>query len=87
MSVPKLEVSDIQATILRPRPSPYKGQYVILRIDDADGYKGFDPKYFSKHLIVSEFFYASYPEATCRDVKKALRVRNAFEHLLDEAQS
>src|SRR6188472_395731 len=35
MSVPKLEVSDIQATILRPRPSPYKGQYVILRIDDA----------------------------------------------------
>jgi Dyp-type peroxidase family len=35
MSVPKLEVSDIQATILRPRPSPYKGEYVVLRIDDA----------------------------------------------------
>jgi Dyp-type peroxidase family len=35
MSVPKLEVSDIQATVLRPRPSPYKGEYVILRIDDA----------------------------------------------------
>src|SRR3984957_13472034 len=34
-SVPALEVSDIQATILRPRPSPYKGEYVILRIDDA----------------------------------------------------
>jgi Dyp-type peroxidase family len=33
--VPALEVSDIQATILRPRPSPYKGEYVILRIDDA----------------------------------------------------
>ena len=30
-----LEVSDIQATVLRPRPSPYKGEYVILRIDDA----------------------------------------------------
>ena len=26
MSVPKLEVSDIQVTILRPRPSPYKGE-------------------------------------------------------------
>jgi len=35
MSVPKLEVSDIQATILCPRPSPYKGEYVVLRIDDA----------------------------------------------------
>ena len=35
MSVPQLEVSDIQATILRPRPSPYKGEYVVLRIDNA----------------------------------------------------
>ena len=31
-----LDMSDIQATVLRPRPSPYKGEYVILRIDDAD---------------------------------------------------
>jgi Dyp-type peroxidase family len=35
MSVPKLEVSDIQATILRPRPSPYKGEYVVIRIDEV----------------------------------------------------
>jgi len=35
MSAPKLDVSDIQATILRPRPSPYKGEYVLLRIDEA----------------------------------------------------
>jgi Dyp-type peroxidase family len=33
--VPALEVSDIQATVLRPRPSPYRGEYLILRIDDA----------------------------------------------------
>jgi Dyp-type peroxidase family len=32
--VPKLEVSDIQATVLRPRPSSYRGEYVVLRIDD-----------------------------------------------------
>jgi len=32
--IPSLELSDIQATILRPRPSPYRGEYVILRIDD-----------------------------------------------------
>lgn len=34
-NVRTLEVSDIQATVLRPRPSPYKGEYVILRVDDA----------------------------------------------------
>ena len=33
--VSTLEVSDIQATVLRPRPSPYKGEYFIVRIDDA----------------------------------------------------
>src|ERR1700688_382218 len=33
--IPVLEVSDIQATVLRPRPSPYRGEYVVLRIDDA----------------------------------------------------
>jgi len=56
-----------------------------------DGYKGInDPgflKWFGQFLITAEFFYASYPEATRRDVMKALRVQSAFEHLLDEAQS
>jgi Dyp-type peroxidase family len=33
--VSMLEVSDIQATVLRPRPSPYQGEYVILRINEA----------------------------------------------------
>jgi Dyp-type peroxidase family len=30
-----LEVSDIQATVLRPRPSSYRGEYVVFRVDDA----------------------------------------------------
>jgi Dyp-type peroxidase family len=30
-----LELADIQATVLRSRPSPYKGEYVGLRIEDA----------------------------------------------------
>ena len=30
-----LEISDIQVTVLRPRPSPYRGEYIVLRIDDA----------------------------------------------------
>src|SRR5215510_3209998 len=31
-----LETSDIQATVLRPRPKPYSGEYVILRIGNAE---------------------------------------------------
>ncbi|HEY0798119.1 MAG TPA: hypothetical protein VGD50_03160 [Candidatus Baltobacteraceae bacterium] len=34
-SAPTLDLSDIQATVLRSRPSPYKGKYVGLRIDDV----------------------------------------------------
>jgi hypothetical protein len=30
---PDLELNDIQAGVLRPRPSPYAGTYVVLRID------------------------------------------------------
>jgi len=33
--IPVLDTSDIQAAVLRPRPSPYKGEYVLLRIDNA----------------------------------------------------
>src|SRR5215467_2103266 len=33
---PALEMSDIQATALRPRPKPYCGEYVILRIGNAE---------------------------------------------------
>jgi Dyp-type peroxidase family len=33
--VPVVEASDVQAIVLRPRPRPYRGEYVILRIGDA----------------------------------------------------
>jgi len=32
-AVALLEISDIQAVVLSPRPSPYRGEYVILRVD------------------------------------------------------
>ena len=35
-SVPTLETSDIQATVLRPRPKPYLGEYLLLRIGDVE---------------------------------------------------
>src|SRR5215471_9402528 len=31
-----LETSDIQATVLRPRPKPYWGEYIVLRVGDAE---------------------------------------------------
>jgi deferrochelatase/peroxidase EfeB len=31
-----LDTADIQATALRPRPTPYRGQYVVVRVDDAE---------------------------------------------------
>lgn len=34
-SASTIEDADIQATVLRPRPTPYKGQYVVLRIGEA----------------------------------------------------
>jgi hypothetical protein len=30
-----VEASDVQATVLRPRLKPYRGEYVILRIGEA----------------------------------------------------
>jgi Dyp-type peroxidase family len=32
--VPALDLDDIQAGVLRPRPAPYAGTYILLRIDD-----------------------------------------------------
>src|SRR5262245_381284 len=34
-SAPTLDLHEIQATVLRPRPAPYSGTHVLLRIDDA----------------------------------------------------
>src|SRR5262245_32055471 len=33
MHAPTLELYEIQATVLRPRPAPYFGTHVLLRID------------------------------------------------------
>src|SRR5262245_4045201 len=34
-SAPTIDLHEIQATILRPRPAPYFGTHVLLRVDDA----------------------------------------------------
>ncbi len=30
------DLSDVQAAVLRPRPAPYRGQYILLRVGDAE---------------------------------------------------
>jgi Dyp-type peroxidase family len=38
---PTIELREIQATVLRPRPAPYFGTHVLLRIDDAQAGRAF----------------------------------------------
>ena len=38
---PTLDLHEIQATVLRPRPAPYFGSHVLLRIDDAQAGRAF----------------------------------------------
>src|SRR6185312_14048687 len=39
--VPTLELHEIQATVLRPRPAPYFGTHVLLRVNDAQAGRAF----------------------------------------------
>jgi hypothetical protein len=56
-----------------------------------EGYKGLrDPglvELVGNAKVDAEFIYVAYPEATRRDVEKALRVSNTFEQLLDAVQT
>src|SRR5215510_4147139 len=36
-----LDLHEIQATVLRPRPAPYFGTHVLLRVDDAQAGRAF----------------------------------------------
>ena len=38
---PTLDLHEIQATVLRPRPAPYFGAHVLLRVDDAQAGRKF----------------------------------------------
>jgi len=38
---PTLDLTEIQATVLRPRPAPYFGTHVLLRVNDAQAGRAF----------------------------------------------
>ena len=57
-------------------------------VDDYPGIKSPDIKnYIVKHQITSTYFYSAYPDASVRDIRKAMKVKSGLDVLLDAAGS
>ena len=57
-------------------------------VDDYPGIKSPDIKdYIVKHQITSTYFYSAYPDASVRDIRKAMKVKGGLDVLLDAASS
>jgi hypothetical protein len=41
--------------------------------------------FIARHQVSAMAFYSAYPDATVRDIWKAMKIKNAFEALLDAA--
>ena len=65
--------------------------YIDLAFEEVDDYPGIkspDIKdYIVKHQITSTYFYSAYPDASVRDIRKALKVKSGLDVLLDAASS
>ena len=66
-------------------------EQIDLQFGEVEGYPGVrspDIKDFvAKHQVTATSFYSAYPNASVRDVWKALKIKEAFNNLLDEAAS
>ena len=57
-------------------------------VDDYPGIKHPNVKDFIvKHQVTSTYFYSAYPDASVRDVWKAMKVKSGLDVLLDAASS
>ena len=62
--------------------------HVFEEVEDYPGIKSPDIKdYIVKHQITSTYFYSAYPDASVRDIRKALKVKSGLDVLLDAASS
>src|SRR4051795_3740573 len=61
MTVPVLELDDIQSGVLRPRPTPFAATYIIFRIDDRDAGRSLMRRLST--VVAS----AAHPESPARD--------------------
>ncbi|MFL6446956.1 MAG: Dyp-type peroxidase [Bryobacteraceae bacterium] len=61
MTVPVLELDDIQSGVLRPRPTPFAATYIIFRIDDRNAGRSLMRRLST--VVAS----AAHPESPARD--------------------
>lgn len=64
-------------------------EVIDFQFSECEGWPGIhspDVKaYIHKHQVTASRFYSAYPEATVRDVWKALKTKAALDNLLDTA--
>ena len=64
---------------------------IDLLFKEVEGWPGIaDPSvkdFIMAHQVTAIGFYSAYPQASVRDIWKALKVKKAFDDLLDQAQS
>jgi len=57
-------------------------------VDDYPGIKHPNVKDFIvKHQVTSTYFYSAYPDASVRDIRKAMKIESGLDVLLDAASS
>ena len=61
---------------------------VFEEVEDYPGIKSPDIKdYIVKNQVTATHFYSAYPNATVRDIRKAMKVKSGLDVLLDAASS
>ena len=62
--------------------------HVFEEVEDYPGIKSPDIKdYIAKYQVTSTYFYSAYPDASVRDIRKAMKIESGLDVLLDAASS
>ena len=62
--------------------------HVFEEVEDYPGIKSPDIKdYIAKYQVTSTYFYSAYPDASVRDIRKAMKIERGLDVLLDAASS
>ena len=62
--------------------------HVFEEVEDYPGIKSPDIKdYIVKNQVTATYFYSAYPNASVRDIRKAMKIERGLDVLLDAASS
>ena len=62
--------------------------HVFEEVEDYPGIKSPDIKdYIAKYQVTATYFYSAYPDASVRDIRKAMKIERGLDVLLDAASS